>query len=205
MAKKVKSLEQKQADSRRVKAMAAAGMLGVATIFGAAACKHPPDPKLCTCPNGTVHPYGTTMPCCNGQDDCNCTVQEQQKPNFEDFFDVQNYSGEDRDSLIQQIRLAYNALNTGYVMGLKSNYVTPISIELVPNDSVNSNVVTYNADGIGIYGNPAMSAAILQSVLEAYIENTPLRLTALRLNNKQFLALGKRATQGCQALFFGLV
>jgi hypothetical protein len=55
MVKKVKSLEQKQADSRRVKAMTAAGMLGVATIFGAAACKHPsdptPDPKLCVCPD----------------------------------------------------------------------------------------------------------------------------------------------------------
>ncbi|MDR1446114.1 MAG: hypothetical protein LBI90_04375, partial [Treponema sp.] len=32
------------------------------------------EPKVCECPNGTVHPVGTEMPCCEGED-CECTVE----------------------------------------------------------------------------------------------------------------------------------
>jgi hypothetical protein len=53
-----------------------AAVIAGAAIFGS--CDNgttSSGPKVCECPdgNGTVHPVGTAMPCCEGED-CNCTV-----------------------------------------------------------------------------------------------------------------------------------
>jgi hypothetical protein len=84
MAKKnqVVSKEQKKFAAKRgfatsAKAKVAAGVVGVATLFGPVACDNGTSstPKVCNCPNGTVHEAGTAMPCCDG-DDCTCTVKQ---------------------------------------------------------------------------------------------------------------------------------
>ncbi|AEF81936.1 hypothetical protein [Leadbettera azotonutricia] len=190
-----KTLELQKINSRRAKAVAAAGMMGFATIFGA--CKQPTDsttqqqPKACECPNGTEHPYGTTMPCCDGED-CTCTVAQLQKPAFEDFF---LFDGTISQLVKDQFISAYATLDAEFVVDLKNNYKSPVYVYGDPNNygDVYDDSIVYFMGEITLQGNHGeLTAAILKTMLDEYKADPYNKLVALKSNNKQFLALGKQ-------------
>jgi hypothetical protein len=75
MAKQIKSTKTRRGLPRGAKAAVAVGAMGMAAMFGACdnGTNSTSSPKLCECPNGTVHPEGTNMPCCDG-DNCECVA-----------------------------------------------------------------------------------------------------------------------------------
>jgi hypothetical protein len=169
-------LEQKRANTRKAQAIAAAGMLGVATLFGATACKDPtnptPESKKCDCPESTIHDAGD--PCCEG---VNCTCETI--PEFSDIF-YYTYNGthaDDKVVLRSQFEDAYAALDAGYVVGLKGK---SININFRNNGGANQDRFNVNMDQrIRVYGNPVISPEIFKATIDAYI----LLYSAL---NKQF-------------------
>jgi hypothetical protein len=153
-------------------------MLGVATLFGATACKDPtnstPESNDCKCPNGTEHPFGTQTPCCNG-DDCNCTVRNL--PLFNEIFvytstNYDNTNTEEVDFVNSQLELAFATLDPEYVVTLKGRQ---IPLTLRTNTIANINLIRGGSTGVVVYGKPmAISATDLKNALTAYFVYYPL-------------------------------
>jgi hypothetical protein len=69
--KSIQEIQPKQAKKGIPMPLKAVGVgvgLGIASLIG---CPTEPESQKCNCPNGTVHPEGTSMPCCDGEG-CNC-------------------------------------------------------------------------------------------------------------------------------------
>jgi hypothetical protein len=70
MAKKIQSTQAKHGLPMGAKAAIAVGAMGVATLFGACDNGTSSTPKVCECPNGTVH---NNFGCECGGEGCTCT------------------------------------------------------------------------------------------------------------------------------------
>jgi hypothetical protein len=70
MAKQIKSTKIQRGLPRGAKVAIAVGAMGAATLFGAYENETNSTPKVCECPNGTVH---NNFGCECGGEDCTCT------------------------------------------------------------------------------------------------------------------------------------
>lgn len=126
--------------SRQAKAMALAGLMGVAGLM--AGCPGPtdptPPPKTCDCPNGTIHLTGES--CCEGID-CACETGVVGK-RLECGIPVTNRGGVvDMDYAFNNVKEAYEAEFLGYEQNIAilSNNVKEIRI--VPISGESSNII----------------------------------------------------------------
>jgi hypothetical protein len=190
--------EQRRTAVRNRNAIFLTGMIGFVAIFGGCDNGTNPTPqpepqiKNCTCPTGTVHPFGTPMPCCDADaGKCGCTVV--QIPTFDEIFYYNEYAVI-TESMKSDIQAVFASLSPEYLVDLKNNY-SPIEITRAPNGETNEDPdsIVYLDLGITVLmitGDPVPFAEKFRAALDAV--KGIAKASPLHSNNKQFLALGKQ-------------
>jgi hypothetical protein len=136
-------LNQKRANDRKAKAIAAAGMLGVATLFGATACKHPTDPTPQEKPK-----------------------DESKGPTFEEFFIVENINHPDSTGIVLYLKGLYNRLDPEYILALKDRQ---LNVQLRDNGSIFIDTFLTSSNGLKVYGTSGIeNSDALKGIINYY-------------------------------------
>ncbi|MDR1286954.1 MAG: hypothetical protein LBK08_05025 [Treponema sp.] len=175
--------------SGSAKAKIAAGVVGVAALVGGCSDDASPMviPQVCTCPNGTFHNPGTSMPCCGGFN-CDCKVAYNvslggKQIRVEDTTGLANKA--DIEGALEWIN--DNLSIDGNLIYFKQMNTSPIMvIENTHNFRVEDSKFFIGIDKINQQG---MNDTVYEAILDIYNGGTPLMS---KLSNKEIIELGRQ-------------
>jgi hypothetical protein len=152
-------VNKKKASSNKRNAAIAAGLFGVATLFGTAACKSPTNDDSCTCPNNTVH----DNPCTCSGTDCTC---ESKKLNWNITLVDNTSGGLVTADNIRLINATLNAL-TGQPYAATMQARNDVVLKIVDDPVVKTTNLSTIEIGIGNFSLPD---SIFSAVLDSQID-----------------------------------